>query len=331
MKKSAKELIGVKDDVDPAETPCLDPSLKTCALMFDRVAIPSLNLRLSTMEELSPEFNSRTWDKYVAENRWLQEKGFIFQPNIDDLQVDIDDTPLDDDTQIDYPEGAREETLQTAFERNFKKLARFYIDKTNARSLLLNKEYRSLSNYVSQLRKRLVATRVSNAHGVDALPVFNEFDFDCKVSNQHSHDVVALVLDSFPTPDPDTVPWEHIFEFRSDPDSRYKFFELRHWMREMSHTQLPYKEVSEKLEYLIHQYKTHLGLHKMKTKHTRVETIMVSLLESVEELVRLRPSKSVSALFRIKTHKIKLLEEELKLPGQEVAYIIEVHKEFRNY
>jgi hypothetical protein len=159
------------------------------------------------------------------------------------------------------------------------------------------------------------------------VPIISSRDSFEKNNEVSKVDVMQLTLHSLPVPD-ESVAWEEIFNFRNDPDSKSKFLALRNWMNEIAKGQLLLTEIEEKLEYLLDQYENHMKFHKMKYHKGVLETLITTTAEVAENLVRLKFSKLAQLPFTIKNKKLALMEEEIKAPGREVAYIFKARKEF---
>jgi hypothetical protein len=121
----------------------------------------------------------------------------------------------------------------------------------------------------------------------------------------------------------ESVPWEQIIEYRSDPDSQSKFLAPRHWMSEVARA-----EVEEKLEYLVDQYRQHMRLHRMKTNVGTLETIVTASAEFLGDPVSFKWGKAAEALFSLRRRRVALLEVELTAPGNEVVYIVKAKETF---
>lgn len=74
---------------------------------------------------------------------------------------------------------------------------------------------------------RSVGGQLRTLYGMDAYPVFSDVTPQIPMQQQEKCNTVNITLNALPVPD-ETVPWEQIFEYRSDPDSRSKFLALRH-------------------------------------------------------------------------------------------------------
>ena len=160
---------------------------------------------------------------------------------------------------------------------------------------------------------------------MDAVPILSADSYPDGQAN--STDVLQIVLHTIPMPDA-TTSWEHIIEYRSDPDSYSKFLALRNWMIDISKKNLTHIEIEQKLEYLIDQYQQHMKLHRMKANAGTLQTLVVSTAEFMEDLVKIKWGKLARNMFTIKERKLALLEGELTSPGSEVAYIVKARESF---
>ncbi len=158
--------------------------------------------------------------------------------------------------------------------------------------------------------------------------VQNQFSFESNLQGESlKKDVIEMIINRMPTPDKNT-PWERIIDFKSDSDSKSKFLELKNWLNEVATISLKPSEVEEKLEYLLNQYERHMQFHKMKCHKGILETIVTTTAETAEDLVKLKWGQMAKSLFSIKNKKLYLMEEEMKAPGREVAYISKAREHF---
>ncbi len=174
-------------------------------------------------------------------------------------------------------------------------------------------------------RKLSVQMRVLN--DVEAFPLYSGIVPRIPFLNAAKSDVIEVSLKALPLPD-ETVPWEHIIEYRSDPDSQSKFLAFRNWMSEVARAKLTASEVEEKLEFLINDYRQHMQLHRMKTNTGTVETIVVMSADVLGNFVSLQWGKAAQVLFSLKHRQEALFEAELTAPGREVAYIVKARETF---
>ncbi|RIK76741.1 hypothetical protein DCC62_10860 [candidate division KSB1 bacterium] len=164
--------------------------------------------------------------------------------------------------------------------------------------------------------------------GINAFPITI---FDKTVDDeflQGKSDVIKIILNKLPEPDFETVSWEQLIDFKNDPDSKSKMLALRNWCNDIAKDNLTGFEILEKLEYLCHEYKEHIKLHKMKVTTGFLETMLMVTAEALEGLLRLKPTQTVKAFFSIKHKKVHLKQVELDAIGREVAYIIKAGETF---
>jgi hypothetical protein len=180
------------------------------------------------------------------------------------------------------------------------------------------------AEYLRALRGALAA-----AHGIDAVPVLRRpGDWGSMrhgLQSEPQVDVTEIVLSAVPVPAESTT-WQQVLEFRSDPEARTRLLALRRWIRRLATEGRPPSEIREELEYLLNEYRSHMDLHRMKWRVGTLESVLALTAEALEGIVRLQPSKLVSALFGVKHRRIALTEAERSAPGREVAYVLEVQQ-----
>lgn len=177
---------------------------------------------------------------------------------------------------------------------------------------------------------RSVCTHLSTLHnGVDVQPLLHAAPSAGNILPESSHrSVIDITLRHFPTPD-DSVPWEHILEFRADKEAVRARRRLRRWMSELSNAdQSRPREAAQELEHLLDAYEGYMELHRMKINRSTLRTIVVSGAEIIENIARLRFSTLAQKLFSATDRKIALLEAERNAPGREVAYIAQAKSAF---
>lgn len=138
---------------------------------------------------------------------------------------------------------------------------------------------------------------------------------------------VQVVINNLPVPD-DTTPWEAIAEFRSDPKSMGQFIGLRRWMRQFAEKDQPAHLIQEELEYLLHEYRAHMELHRMKANAGALETVVTVSAELAENLTKLRFGMISKLLFAGRQRKLALMEAERNAPGRDLAYIVAAQSRF---
>lgn len=167
--------------------------------------------------------------------------------------------------------------------------------------------------------------QVTNKHA-RYFPIVNEYP-QIEHQNTTQSQIINVVINQFPQIDL-SASWEQIVEFKNDPDSIAKFLELRNWINEVSKSNMDLSEIEEKLEYLLNKYERHMELHSMKFQRSKLELVVTSSLEILENLARLKLSKIAKTLFSFRESEIALLEAELQAPGNELAYIGKIKSQF---
>ena len=149
-----------------------------------------------------------------------------------------------------------------------------------------------------------------------------------KLTSSKKAIVLSVVLKNFPRLVDDT-PWQQVLDFKSDPDSSEKLGALRNWITELARKDYSRAEVEEMMEFYLNDYENHMKLHKLKFSHGSIESIVLTTLDVVENLVKLKWSSVAQALFKIARHDMVMLEAELNAPGRQVAYIRKVQERFK--
>jgi hypothetical protein len=131
----------------------------------------------------------------------------------------------------------------------------------------------------------------------------------------------TIVLNSLPFPDESTS-LERIIAFKNDPDKKRKRELLQRWTHRLAVKGISSEhEVTQELEWALHDYEEHMRFHKMKANRGILETVVATSAEIAEDLVKFRWGKLAQSLFSTSHREIDLLEAELKAPGRELAYV----------
>jgi hypothetical protein len=292
-----KEFIGVR-----SFTSALMPgNLKRDALAFKRIALPACSILMSSLNE---EIDS------VNELRWLFELGVIFEPLPPDMNAmkEIIARHKDDPFMSQIRELRKVKPSEVFKDEIVEVLCR--------ENIPVDDETFSLVDLIIDLHSqgeyllRPISVMLREHKQMDAYPVFAISPDELEKPKAEKNDIVQITLNAFPIPD-DSVSWEEIVDYRSDPDTQGKFLALRNWMNEVAQAQLTPNEIEEKLEWLMYEYQRHLALHKMKTNFDTFETIVVAAADCLENLVKLNLGKAARGLFAFKHRRIELIEGEL--------------------
>ena len=274
------------------------PSLKRDAVIFKRIAIPQL-------------------ESYQdAELDWLRESDVVFDPHeaVDHPRIRLSQEYEEFIASVHAqnllpPSNDIAEAVAGAFEL-------YHAALSDMGAPSLSKEQQR----IRQLHMRYVSAYLREMDNLDAYPILTSRMCSIKTPQASRSDVIQIILNALPEPD-ESISWEQIIEYRSDPDSQSKFLALRNWMNETARASLSPTEIEQKLEYLIDEYQQHMKIHKMKTNVGTLESVVVAGAEVLENLIKFNWGKVAKGLFSIKQRRIELMEAERTAPGREVAYI----------
>lgn len=301
-------------------------SLKRQALMFDRIAMPNFRKTLDGLHQKIPDKS-----ELFADFDWLMETGIIFDPDIDvDEQILKKDPEYRElfDRYFDHL-VSMDQTFRGV---NVADLVCTNTEKSN--ELELTEKGRTAWESLSGLfgfQARELSLQLRLLKGFDAYPVLSSF-ISSMGEEDNKSTVVQIVLQEFPVPDEQTA-WEQIDEFRSDPNSRSKFFALKEWINQVARMELPNNEVEDKLAAAMSDYTDHMKRHRMKLKWDTLKTIVYAQAFTGGGYLAGWGKLGIVAgvikpLFSIKEYQIKLLEAEQTTPGREVAYIVKAKEIF---
>jgi hypothetical protein len=146
---------------------------------------------------------------------------------------------------------------------------------------------------------------------------------DFSIGASQNSKVLEVVLSKIPIPDAN-VSWQQIIDYRADPDSIKKFNALRVWIQDISRTDYSKNEISDRIDYLLNDYESHLNFHKLKHTHSTLRVWVTTVAEIAESLLTLKFSKIAETVFTLSEKNLELYEAELQAPGREIAYISKV-------
>ncbi len=314
-----KEFVGVKPQLAVSAG-----SLKRELLIFTRIALSHYASSLKRLREEPMESS-----QYLAnELEWLVDNKIIFDPGYAGAEIELENEEHSEiltiirNSQKDVTRNINEIILRMtrAVVEGKKGIElKNYLD---TRLDFVKKSIPLADEYIA----RLVSIQLRLLDSMDAYPILSSLPHVPNASVQKT-DIVRIVLDTLPIPD-DSVSWEQIHEYLADPDTKSKFLGLRNWMNETVRGGSSPIEVEERLEYLIDKYQQHLNLHKMKSRTGTIETIVVTGAEFLEELVKFKWGKIAKGLFSFKHERVSLMEGELTLPGNEIAFIVAARDNF---
>lgn len=308
-------------------------ALKQQALMFHRIAIPTLSGVLSADHEDTKDIRRNL--------ECLIEAGIVFEPTQSKVKV----SSPDHETTLDLMREDGKRLIEVLFGFRMEELEAARGDETKIAEVQKKIQVDRLSlafhgavfdpdrlvGHVTSLAAhltRLFSIELREANQLDAYPILPDQFASLEINHGSTkQDVVKIALAALPIPD-DQVSWEQIVEYRTDPASQDRFLDLRHWMTEVARGDLTPPEVEEKLEYLLSRYRRHMDVHKMKSNTTMLETIVVTTADVLGNLASFQWGKAAQGLFSFKHRKVDLLEGELTAEGSEVAYIMKAKDAF---
>jgi hypothetical protein len=298
-------------------------NLKKLLLIFDRLAINGMEDAKSVVKYVRQGIDD-TLLAGCADLVWLADKGIIFEPPRLPFPDEI--TEYENLGKIDPRVYALFNELTTPpvhfpscddlryLEERCQYQIHWY-DTVGAAGYLLG--------------MRLHCAYMRHVHSFDVVPLrLNTLDRSEQLP-AGKENVVRILVPGLPEPD-DGTSLEQILDFRADPDAISAFRRFRNWMSRFGKGTLDVIETQEELEYLLDEYERYMKLHRMKTRKTLLESIVVSTADMTENILKLKWSAAAKVLFTADTARVDLLEAELKAPGRELAYLSMLNKKFNH-
>ena len=275
--------------------------LKQYLLLYDELWVPSLQQSYPSSEEI------REWDldeEHLASLQWLEAQGLLRESPIvlDPEKIAEDEVTAGLLELHDFASARGAMTWETAEEAALEgAAAAFNIDTALSR----------LTTYLAWKENETLVYPVND--------VFQDFDgLPGQLAGEQQ--VLSVVLKRLPVPSGD-LPLEEIVRFKQDEDTQFKFRKFWHWARKAATKVGGHREIEEEIDELTNDYERHLAEHLKKVKHERVEIKVAMPLEFVEDLAKLHWGQAARRLFQLDKATLNAHEAELKLPGQEIAYV----------
>lgn len=335
------EYVGVMSPFDLMKT-----SLKKEAIFFDKIAIPNITndfflkdlLLACPIRSIEYLIDSGIIidpvKKYIGENNYIKKIGKdIHQDRL--IEIENIKNRLAKELSIPlqtYPVSNLEQLFKN-LPKNLSLIAGRFIDAVKFQyGVPISKISSFLALYSNQLEydRRGIAIDLRCNNGVNAFPLYPEniaLNGDFPVGKD---EIVNLIFEQLPEPDYDTVGWEQIIDYRSDPETKKFLIFIRNWATNVSKGTLTSGEIIEQMQYSCAKYEEHINLHKIKLNYGSLETLMMIPAEMIEGVLRLKPTKIVKAIFKFKRQKVQLLEKEINAPGRDLAYVLKSKEYFGN-
>jgi hypothetical protein len=178
---------------------------------------------------------------------------------------------------------------------------------------------------IDDMHARLDSLELSKTHDDEFYPILkSDKSF---IKNEKKADVIKFILSNIPQPD-DSVSWEQIIDFRNDKETRLKYLALINWINDIARLGLSVNEIKEKYEYLYFEYKKSYERHNMKSAMGTFEILVAASVSFFTVNIPLTLNLA-SNFLKVGTTVMNLFQEEVNIPGKEIAYIIEANRVFK--
>jgi hypothetical protein len=280
--------------------------LKQYVLLYDELWVPGINRSYPSADDIEE------WDLdegQLASIAFLSSESILSEPPIDLETIDI--APDDVIVGLSDLYYSSLSTLEQEYPT-----AEIAALEAGAAIFNIDIALTRLISYIMWLdRKELVYPVVFPFDSIEALPKH--------LSKRQ--EVLSVVLKQLPMPT-ESLPLEDIVFFKKDSDTKYKFAKFWKWVRKTASEDYNKHELEEEIDWLITDYNHHLKKLTEKINNERVEVLITTTVELLEDLVKLRWSKGVKAFFELRKQQVSASDEELKLPGSELAYVTEASR-----
>ncbi len=273
--------------------------LKHYLLLYDELWVPDLAL-----ESPGDYGNDESYQEILADLQWLNEQNQVREPPISLADARADEVTTSLGKMYEDAWKALNKTHPTAEKAAIAgAVASFNIDLSLTRMVMH------------------ILWRDKNELAYPVIFPFKEPKRK-RSSTEKRQQVLSIVLKQFPDPRPD-LPLEDIVSFKQDPETQHKFKKLWDWIRKFGEVTQDRHELEEEIDSLLIDYRYHLKQLTNKVQTDR-RKVWVSLPgDLAEDLVKFRWGKALGRLFELKLERIAAHDEEMKLPGHEIAYVKE--------
>jgi hypothetical protein len=173
----------------------------------------------------------------------------------------------------------------------------------------------------AQLDSRIKSIILNKNSNNKYSPIFKSIYKDSRyLSKESNSTVLNVIMKKFPNISKN-VELERFIEYKQDPETILKLSRLRNWVLEISQKSFTHKEIEQKIDFLLNEYSSQLELHKLKYEMNTLQTLVVTSLEILENVLQLKFSKAAKVIFDLKKQDILLLEAERKITGNSMAII----------
>jgi hypothetical protein len=145
--------------------------------------------------------------------------------------------------------------------------------------------------------------------------------------SKYHHPVWRILFHEMPQLDT-RAPWEDIFDFRQEERTQSLIRNLRRWTRKIVSEEWSESELEDEIRELIFQYEAHLRLSQIHGGAEVLEFLVTGAAELAEDAIKLRFAKIAKIATSTINRSVKRLQEELHVPGRELALIPEMRQRF---
>ena len=297
-----------------------EPYLKRFSLLYDKIYVCEASLSL-LFEGTTPEYlrYQRSTFEYLIEKEIVKVFPYSFK-------------------KFDNPENNK--TVNEIREQLTNVLSHFKISPNSKRS---NKSRLSdlppdeveklrqmyfFDNFLaSDLSTRLDAIHLSKTINDEFFP-FLRINPTTPIENKKAN-VINLILNDIPEPESNTS-WEAILDYKADDDIRNNYLALINWINKISKSEFDISEIKDEYDYLLSEYKRQYKIHKLKSRNSTLEVVanlgagLITALGSGDFL------GAFQSIINVTPARIKLMEEESKLPGRDLSYVFHTQNRFQS-
>ena len=296
-----------------------EPYLKKLSLLYDSIYICEASLSLLFDGE-TPEYlkYQRATIEYLIDKEIIKTFPYNFQKfdnpekskNVNDIQDELKSVL----SKFTFPSQKKS---------NEKKLSNL----SPAEIENLRQDFFFSNFLASDLSARLDAIHLSNMLKDEFYP-YLRINPSLPTENKKAN-VINLILKDIPEPEPNT-PWESILEYKADDDMRNNYLGLINWVNKISKSEFNVNEIKEEYDYLLSEYKRQYKIHKLKSQNSTIEVITKVGAEIVSAIGTGNFLGALKSIVSSTPARLKLMEEETRLPGREMSYVFHTQNKFQS-
>ncbi len=317
MPKSAVVNLSFENEAESA-------MLKRLSLLFDDIYVDDFSFKNAKFT--LPLLDNVESNAIATEIEWLIDKGIVKTYKVDKSKLPL--SPLDNSLLDDILETDKHIHENLIYNDEYLKTKDHDTTKISeglqfVGALMMTRELKEkMDDIGTRIRSSYLSIKDDTKQFI---PILNSFE---SYTTKKSPDAALhFILGKVPMPDVNTS-WEELIDFRSDEDTRRKYYALIDWVNEMARSNMPLTHLADKYNYLYSEYIKQYSLHKMKSSFTNIELLIMGGIEFISLLVNHNYATAFKSLINIGKQNSSLLEQEQKLSGREVAYIHSVKNRF---